>query len=91
MVLFECYHFAKVLCWIGIIASVIAGAIMIAGGVSMGSSRYGYSSAGATAVGGVLTIIIGCLFSWIGSFFMYGFGRLIENTEVLRKNVENKE
>ena len=87
---------AKVICWIGIILSVISGVIMILGGSSI-MSNSSYSSYGASEspvsmiVVGVCTIIFGSLFSWIGSFFTYGFGRLIENTEVLRKNVENKE
>ena len=30
-------------------------------------------------------IIGGCLMSWIGSFLLYGFGQLIENTDILVK------
>ena len=30
-------------------------------------------------------IIIGCLLSWIGSFFTYGFGELIENSSIIAK------
>lgn len=87
---------AKVICWIGIIVSVISGAIMIVGGASlMSNSSYGsYGPSGSpvsTIVVGVCTIIFGCLFSWIGSFFTYGFGRLIENTDILRDKAQNKE
>lgn len=30
---------------------------------------------------GLLSIVVGCLSAWIGSFFMYAFGELVENSE----------
>lgn len=33
--------------------------------------------------GGIVVIILGSLFSWIGSFTLYGFGQLIENSDIL--------
>ena len=65
---------AKVICWIGIIFSVIAGIAGIVNGTAQ------------SVVAGITTIIVGCLMSWIGSFFAYGFGQLIENTDEIRKN-----
>ncbi len=76
---------AKVLCWVGIIASVISGIVMI----SNGSRSYGYYNSGAGAVAGIITIIVGSLASWIGSFFTYGFGQLIENTDAMKRILEN--
>jgi len=74
---------AKFICWLGIILSVLVGIIMIVGGSNVDVS--GVEGAEALQslgwVGGVLFIIIGCLASWIGSFFTYGFGQLIENTD----------
>ena len=35
---------------------------------------------------GIIVIVFGCLVSWIGAFFAYGFGQLIENTDEIRKN-----
>ncbi len=32
---------------------------------------------------GLAVMIVGSLVSWIGSFFAYGFGELIENTTVI--------
>ncbi len=32
---------------------------------------------------GILIIIIGCLGSWISSIFFYGFGELIENSNII--------
>ena len=69
---------AKVICWIGIIASVIGGIVMF---VAAGEMRYG----GGTYVAlGFVVIIVGSLGSWIGSFFMYGFGELISDTSECR-------
>ena len=76
---------AKVLCWLGIIASVISGIATI---VSTSRSSY---TAGAGILAGILIIVLGCLFSWIGSFFTYGFGQLIENTDHIRYNTQRKD
>ena len=63
---------AKVICWIGIILSVIAGIAIIVGG-----NGYSYSS-GSTALTGILTIVLGALGSWISSLTLYGFGELVD-------------
>ena len=76
---------AKVICWLGIIASVISGIAMI---VQSSRSRY---SAGSGVLIGILTIVMGCLISWIGSFFTYGFGQLIENTDHIRQNTKHND
>lgn len=62
---------AKVVCWIGIIASVISGIVI------MNQSTSYYS----TILLGLLSIVLGCLFSWIGSWAMYGLGLVVENVE----------
>lgn len=63
--------FAVVTCVIGIIASIIIAIIMFA----------------KEAIGmGILYLFIGPLLSWIGSFFMYGFGEIVDkicNIEVM--------
>ena len=67
---------AKVICYVGIAISVVAGLGMI----GFGSSSYN----GDTMVGmGCVVMIVGSLVSCIGSFFAYGFGELIENTTVI--------
>ena len=65
---------AKVVCWVGIIVFCLIGLIIMAAG----------QSAGAISIG-VLTAGIGSLLSWVGSFFTYGFGQLIENSDKLVK------
>ena len=61
---------AKVVCWIGIIGSIIAGIAMIA---TMGS---------VGVLSGLLTIVLGTLLSWVGSFVLYGFGEMVENSDI---------
>ena len=61
---------ARIVCWLGIIISVISGlAIMV--------------SNEETIFVGTLIILLGSIGSWIGSFVLYGFGQLIENSDTL--------
>lgn len=64
---------AKVICWLGIIAAVIAGIVQLA--------------VGAT-VTGLLTMVFGALGSWVGSFLLYGFGELIDKTTLIAQNTQ---
>ena len=57
-------NLALLICWLGIIASLI-----------LGIYQFNYS-----AITGIVIIIIGSLMSWISSFFIYGFGEIIEST-----------
>ena len=61
--------YAEVVSWIGIIASVFTGIVIM--------------TTSAEFVLGLLICIIGSLLFWISSFFLYGFGQLIENTDIL--------
>ncbi|MBR6509152.1 MAG: hypothetical protein IKT38_00910 [Clostridia bacterium] len=73
---------AKILCWLGIISSIFITLIMFF--ISANSYEELY------IIYGILFLIIGPLSSWINSFFIYGFGELIENSqtiiEILEKN-----
>lgn len=73
---------ASILCWVGIIAYVIAAIIMIAIGVD----EYD----GLTAFG-VILLFVGPLMSWISSFFMYGFGELIDKACDIERNTRGGE
>ena len=77
---------AKVFCWLGIITSIIVGTAIIFGGREVMSSlpggySYYYYDSTATTIIGVAVIVLGSLFSWLGSFFTYGFGQLVENSD----------
>ena len=83
---------AVILCILGMVASVVIGVIMIAGGGFLtnigryGGYAYGSSAGSAAIVVGILIIIFGCLFSWIGSFALYGYGELIVKTTETAEN-----
>ncbi len=65
---------AKFLAWVGIIASFIFGIRLCS---QASNSWYGGSWMIASGLG---LMIGGSLLSWIGSFFLYGYGELIEKT-----------
>lgn len=74
---------AKVTCWFGIIAYVIIGMIII------GTNEY-------LALAGILIAVVGPFFSWICSLILYGFGQLLENSDIIaeqsaRTNKEHNE
>ena len=68
---------AKVLCWIGIIASIIGAIALWAQ-----NDQYDYYTRTTTNTVGIgfIVLLSGCVVSWVGSLFMYGFGELIEET-----------
>ena len=61
---------AGVITILGIISSVVTGIIL-----------FGEKN----IIMGLLTIVMGILFSWIGSFVLYGFGEIIETTKSIAK------
>ena len=86
---------AFILCIIGIVVSVILGLLIGVGigsvvGSITSSSYYGSSGSGGGASGILLFILIaggGSLLSWISSFTLYGFGQMIENTDIIRSEI----
>lgn len=64
---------AQVFTWIGIVGSVIWGFVVMGSNVDN------------AVLFGILIIAIGSLASWLGSLTLYGFGQLIENTDILVK------
>lgn len=74
---------AKVICWLGIGFSIFFGLLVIIG---CAISEGGILNVAIGFFLGLLVIIIGALASWIGSFFLYGFGELIERTAEIAQN-----
>lgn len=58
----------KIICWVGIIASVVAAIAMM----SMGDD--------ILLVIGIIMLVVGPIMSWVSSFIMYGFGELVDRT-----------
>ena len=80
---------AKFICWVGIIASIIFGIIIIASATkSFGGYRYTDTR---TIILGVITIVAGSIISWIGSFVLYGFGELVENSSTIKYELQNRD
>ncbi len=95
---------AKVICWLGIIASVIyAISIWAIGGqvreaATWSSSYYyngmpiyetGRSASPSTFLPGLIVLVVGCLLSWVGSFCLYGFGELIDRAKSIDAALED--
>ena len=89
--------FAKVVCWIGIVCSILTGLLVMIAGLAasdfavrlpeQAGQLQVHVSAGAAIFTGILIIVIGSLVSWIGSFMTYGFGQLIDNTEEIKNSL----
>ncbi|MDR1330170.1 MAG: hypothetical protein LBK23_11280 [Oscillospiraceae bacterium] len=69
---------AKSIAWIDIISSIIIGIVLIVKGVD----DEWYVLIGV----GIGVMILGALAAWVSSWFMYGFGELIEKTAETAKN-----
>ena len=67
---------AKISTVIGSIASLLLGLIMLISSVIDYYNNWMIAS-------GLAVMIVGPLAFWIGSFILYGFGELIENTTVI--------
>ena len=59
---------SQVICWVGIVSSVIGGIGAMLSGVFFG---------------GLLLAILGSFVSWVGSFMTYGFGQMVENSDTM--------
>ena len=77
--------YAKVLFWIGVVISIIIGVIEI--GSSFVAAAYSYQGSFSTILlgilGGILTVAIGTLISWLAVLTLYAFGTLVENSDEL--------
>ena len=72
---------AKVICWIGIVASVISAAYV---GVVTSNLN------GALGIViAILLVMMGTVLSWIASFTLYGYGELIELTAKIEQNTRH--
>ncbi len=84
---------AKVLCWAGIILSVILGIVYISRGgeaIKQSSQYYRNSTLKETGTAlqtaGWIVLIAGPLISWISSFVLYGFGELVARAGSIDEN-----
>ena len=69
---------ASVIAWMGIIISIITGITLMA-------------TAEELVLIGIIIAILGSFFSWIGSFLLYGFGELVENSAIIAQKPDVKD
>ncbi len=73
-------------CVIGILTSIVIGVLAM-----VGASEFSYfddSVAVMGVFGGLLTIIVGSLISWVSSFLLYGFGQLVQNSDRIYRELK---
>lgn len=71
---------ATIICWAGIILTLSAGIFFIFWGINLGNSV-----GNVTIIRGIGFVILGPVSSWISSFVLYGFGRLVENSDIIAR------
>ena len=79
---------AKILCWIGIVISVCIAIYFIVAGVQLNDDYYTRGSGNSLITTGILYLILGPLFSWLGSISMYGIGEAVENSKYVREKLD---
>ena len=60
--------------WLGIAASLIA-AVILAGFVEENNIAVG-----------IIIFIVGSVVAWMSSFLLYGFGQLVDNSDIIAEN-----
>ena len=76
---------AQILCWVGIVVSVIAALMMF---VAAGDT-YSYSKEESYKTLGLIWLFVGPLSSWISSLFTYGFGEIIDKLTRIEINTRS--
>lgn len=74
---------AKVICWASMGLFILIGLVSISEGMAKSNT--------SSILAGFLAMFLGSGLSWVGSFFIYGFGQLIENTDKLVEMKQNKD
>lgn len=77
---------AMVCAIIGMIASIAIGAALI----QMSDGGYYYGTNETLLTIGIVVIVLGSVLSWVLSFVLYGFGRLVENSDIIARQYRRK-
>ncbi len=73
-------NLTKICCWILIVIGVIGGLVLLIMGADWGDTLM--------IVLGLAAMILLPFFAWVGSFLLYGFGELIENSQIIAGNTQ---
>lgn len=71
---------------LGMIASIAIGSVLI----KMSDGGYYFGTNETLLTIGIVVIIVGSLLSWVLSFVLYGFGRLVENSDIIARQYRGK-
>lgn len=88
---------AIIVCACGIFFSLVSGAFLILAGIFSARGplyvpgQSFYISGGILIAAGILVMLFGSLFSWLSTFFMYGYGQMVENTDRIDQHLQNLE
>lgn len=74
---------AKAICYLGIAASIITATVLL---IISSDMPWGGES---LLVLGLVLLFAGPIISWFSSFFMYGFGDLIDNSQEIKEKLQN--
>ena len=72
---------AKVFFWIGTVISILFAVSFFLGYAQL--KDYSSSAATGELITGILVLVLGPLATWLSVIMMYGFGQLVENSDVL--------
>ena len=75
---------AKIMCWVGIVMSVIGGIALIVAGNQASvyvDNYFGRQTMSGGVLPGILVMILGSLGSWLGSLATYAIGEAAEYAE----------
>lgn len=72
---------AMVCAILGIIASIAIGSVLI----KMSDGGYYFGTNETLLTIGIVVIVLGSILSWVLSFVLYGFGRLVENSDIIAR------
>lgn len=90
---------AIVICWIGIVLSLIFGIVVVVAPNSLnyyynvdvnGSTVASSNNITAQVISGILVFVIGSLISWVSSFVLYGFGELVTNSKKISDSLNRR-
>lgn len=68
--------------------AIILTVIYVIVGIAMISSSQQSEIASGGIVGGVLIMLLGPVIAWISSWFLYGYGELVDKTAAIKKNTD---
>ena len=81
---------ASVICWIGIIISCMLGILLIYTDGQLHINNYTFYTYTRTEliIEGFVLMAVGSIISWIVSIMIYGFGELVDNSKLLRVQLD---